>query len=389
MPDTSASSRRPANPWLRCRPALGFQRRATGKRRRVLPEHQKRARQSAADAFLLPVIGRPNLTVWSQTTARRLLFDGDRVTGVELRREGRVERVSVAREVGPASGVIESPKLLMLSGIGPAAALKALGIQPLLDAAEVGANLHYYPRVSLRWASQRPLAGSSVSAGLLVHPQAAGAPANEAATTAPDLQFYVGRGLDAVDEFHHAHHRAQPPPQSWVPDSAVRRIQTTCRSFARGISGRRGISHALVTGVQLARSLAGARAYAAGGCAARRLSRPRTCRASRRSGRMSGVRGALTAMLPARAAWGRVRRRVVVYSELRVRGVQGVRVADGSVMPVSVNSQTHAACVMIGERAAQLMLAPIGRGPISGRFKTVGLQLSFGRLTAWTVAHGA
>jgi choline dehydrogenase len=49
--------------------------------------------------------------------------------------------------------------------------------------------------------------------------------------------------------------------------------------------------------------------------------------------------------------------RAVVDPELRVRGVQGVRVADGSVMPVTVNSQTHAACVMIGERAAQMMLA--------------------------------
>lgn len=63
-------------------------------------------RHSAADAFLSPVLDRPNLTVWSQTTARRLLFSGQRATGVELTRDGRVVRVAVAREIVLAAGVI-------------------------------------------------------------------------------------------------------------------------------------------------------------------------------------------------------------------------------------------------------------------------------------------
>jgi choline dehydrogenase len=310
-------------------------------------------RHSAADAFLLPVIGRPNLTVWSQTTARRLLFDGDRVTGVELRRGGRVERVSVAREVVLASGVIESPKLLMLSGIGPAAALKALGIQPLVDAAEVGSNLHDHPRVSLRWASQRPLAGSSVSAGLLVHSQAAGAPANEAATTAPDLQFYVGRGLDAVDEFitltialSRPRSRGSLTLRSANPDDVP--------LIRPGYFREAADLDALITGVQLARSLAGARAYAGlRGEPIEPAADVQGVEALR-----AYVRGAAdTIYHPVGTCRMGTSPRAVVDPELRVRGIQGVRVADGSVMPVSVNSQTHAACVMIGERAAQLMLA--------------------------------
>ena len=319
-------------------------------------------RHSAADAFLLPVIGRPNLTVWSQTHCPAIVVRRDRVTGVELRREGRVERVSVAREVVLASGVIESPKLLMLSGIGPAAALKALGIQPLVDAAEVGANLHDHPRVSLRWASQRPLAGSSVSAGLFVHSQAAGAPANEAATTAPDLQFYVGRGLDAVDEF----------------------ITLTVALSRPRSRGSLTLRSANPDDVPLIRA-----GVLQGGGGSRRARRPacslrgrspgpgpmRGC-AARRSSRLPDVQGLEALRAYVRRAADTIYHpvgtcrmgtspRAVVDPELRVRGVQGVRVADGSVMPVSVNSQTHAACVMIGERAAQLMLASSSPRPQS------------------------
>jgi choline dehydrogenase len=109
-----------------------------------------------------------------------------------------------------------------------------------------------------------------------------------------------------------------------------------------------------VTGVQLARSLANSQAYeglrgapidpAAGVQAVADI-------------RAFIRRAADTIFHPVGTCRMGADARAVVDPELRVRGVQGVRVADGSVMPVSVNSQTHAACVMIGERAAELMLA--------------------------------
>ena len=310
-------------------------------------------RHSAADAFLIPVLGRPNLTVWSRTKARRLLFDGSRIAGVELRREGRLERVGVAREVVLASGVIESPKLLMLSGIGPAAALKAQGIQPLIDAPEVGANLHDHPRVSLRWASRRPLPGSSVSAGLLVYSQSASSLRGEAApTAAPDLQFYVGRGLDTVDEFitltvalSGPRSRGSLTLRSADPDDAP--------IIRAGYFSEPADLDALVTGVQLARALAGSKAYAGlRGTAIDPGADVQTVDALRTYVR----RAADTIFHPVGTCRMGTSARAVVDPSLRVRGVQGVRVADGSVMPVSVNSQTHAACVMIGARAAELML---------------------------------
>jgi choline dehydrogenase len=311
-------------------------------------------RHSAADAFLVPVLGRSNLTVWSRTTARRLLFDRSRVTEVEVRRDGRIERVRVAREVVLASGVIESPKLLMLSGVGPADALKALGIQPLVDAAEVGANLHDHPRVSLRWASRRPLPGSSVSAGLLVYSQAAGSPAaNEATPSPPDLQFYVGRGLDAVDEFitltvalSGPRSRGSLRLRSANPDDVP--------VIHAGYFNEPADLEALVTGVQLARSLAGSQAY--DGLRGAAIDPAADVQAAADL-RAYIRRAADTIFHPVGTCRMGADAGAVVDPGLRVRGVQGVRVADGSVMPVSVNSQTHAACVMIGERAAELMLA--------------------------------
>jgi choline dehydrogenase len=310
-------------------------------------------RHSAADAFLLPVLGRPNLTVWSQTTARRLLFDGMRIAGVELRRAGRIERISVTREVVLASGVIESPKLLMLSGIGPADALKGHGIQPLVDAPDVGANLHDHPRVSLRWAAQRPLPGSSVSAGLLVYSQASGAPANEGIPTAPDLQFYVGRGLDVVDEFITLTVALSGPRSRG--SLALRSANPDDGPIIRaGYFSDPADLDALVTGVQLARSLAGSKAYAGlRGAAVDPAADVQSVDGLRAYVR----RAADTIFHPVGTCRMGASAQAVVDPTLRVRGVEGVRVADGSVMPVSVNSQTHAACVMIGERAAELLLS--------------------------------
>ena len=91
------------------------------------------------------------------------------------------------------AGVIESPKILMLSGIGPADHLRAHGINVVRDMPGVGANLHDHPRIGFRWAGLTTLPGSTVSAGLLTHSIRGVNPG------APNLQFYVGRGLSASD----------------------------------------------------------------------------------------------------------------------------------------------------------------------------------------------
>jgi choline dehydrogenase len=309
------------------------------------------ARHSAADAFLTPISSRSNLTVWTRTTARRLLFERTRVAGVELQRDGRSLRVRVAREVVLCGGVIESPKLLLLSGIGPADALKAAGIAPVADAPEVGANLHDHPRVSLRWNARQPLAPSSVSAGLFVYSRSAGATRSEAGATAPDLQFYVGRGLDAPDPFvtltvalSTPRSRGSIALRSTNPDDAP--------IIRAGYFSDAADLEALVEGVRIARALAAAKPYSGiRGAAVDPTAEEQSADALRAYVR----RAADTIFHPVGTCRMGADARAVVDPTLRVRGVSGLRVADGSVMPVTVNSQTHAACLLIGWRAAEFM----------------------------------
>jgi choline dehydrogenase len=305
-------------------------------------------RHSAADGYLKPILRRPNLTVrpWSQV--RRLLFTGTRVTGVEYFRGGDkagvapvLERVHVNREVIVSAGAVESPKILMLSGFGPAEHLRAHGIPVVRDLPGVGANLHDHPRIGLRWNGLTTLPGSSVSAGLLAH--------SGVNKGAPDLQLYVGRGLSA-------------------PDTAIAFSVVVGRPHSRGSIRLRSADplaaplihagyfldgrdmDAAVEGVRLARAIAHTRGY-------ERLRGtaidPLQSDVSSDQVRAFIRRTASTIYHPGGTCRMGTGREAVVDAQLRVRGVDGLRVADASVMPTVVNCQTHAACVMIGERAAE------------------------------------
>jgi choline dehydrogenase-like flavoprotein len=111
--------------------------------------HRNGERCSAAKAYLTPHLARPNLRVLTEAHATRLLFEGRRAVGVELRRGGGIERLRARREVIVAAGALQSPQLLMLSGIGPGNELQRLGIATLHDQPGVGANLHDHPDVVL------------------------------------------------------------------------------------------------------------------------------------------------------------------------------------------------------------------------------------------------
>jgi choline dehydrogenase len=275
----------------------------------------------------------------------RVVFEGVRATHVEIIRGGARVRVRARREIVLAAGAIETPKLLMLSGIGPAAALRKHDISVVRDLPAVGTNLQDHPRVGLRWNTLKPLAPSTVSAGLFLHSQ------RSAAARPPDIQFYVGRGLDTPDAFITLTIvMSQPASRGTVllrsqDPLAPPVIEANYLSESSDLD-------ALVEGVRLARDIAHSSAY-------------------------DGLRGAATDPADTVRSAADVRafiRRVsdtifhpvgtcrmgrgpeaVVDPELRVQGITGLRVADASIMPVSVNSQTMAATVMIGEKAAELM----------------------------------
>ena len=305
-------------------------------------------RHSAAQAFLTPVMSRSNLRVLTGAQATRLLIEKSRVTGVEFIREGRVERVRAAREVILSGGVIDSPKLLMLSGIGPADHLRALGIPVTADLPGVGDNLHDHLKLSIRWQGKTTLPPSTVTAGLFVRTRSD----NEAAALPPDLQFYIGRGLDQPDRFVtitvslvRPASRGSVRLRSANPaDKPVIRVNY--------LADQRDVA-TLLEGLKLARTLGRSAAY-------------ESLRAEEIEPGPAAVSEAdLTAFIrravdtiyhPAGTCRMGTGNGAVVDARLRVRGIDGLRIADASVMPIVVSATTHAACVMIGAKAADLVL---------------------------------
>jgi choline dehydrogenase len=303
-------------------------------------------RHSAAAAFLTPVLDRPNLSVWSWTRMRRLLVSGRRVEGIECLRDGAVVQARATRGVVLAAGAIESPKILMLSGIGPADALARHGIPVVADAPDVGSNLHDRPRVAVRWAGTTVLPPSSVSAGLFARS------AGGTATEPPDIQFYVGRGVDVPDEaitltvaVGMPKSRGSIALRSSDPDIAPV-IRAGYFEDARDMD-------VMIEGIQLARALGESRAY--DGLRGEMLL-PAPGEVSSDALRAFVRRTADTIFHPVGTCRMGADARSVVDSSLRVRGVDGLWIADASIIPELVNAQTHAACLMIGARAAAILL---------------------------------
>ncbi len=299
-------------------------------------------RVSAADAFLAPALARPNLTAWPSTLVQRVLIRGGRAVGVECVRQGAAVQARASRGVILTAGVIESPKLLMLSGVGPADELRRHGIAVVADRPSVGTNLHDHPRVSMRWAGRTSLPGSSVSAGLYAF---SGQPSG---LKVPDIQFYVGRGIDAADT-------------SITLTVAVSRVRSrgslTLRSpdpaaapvIRANYFSEPADLEAMVDGLELAATIAASRAYdrlrgslvAPAGAMSRDALRTF---ARETSGTMFHPAGTCRMGSDADA---------VVDARLRVRGVERLWIADGSVMPTVVNGQTQAATFVIGWLASE------------------------------------
>ncbi|MCS0635070.1 GMC family oxidoreductase N-terminal domain-containing protein [Streptomyces sp. LP05-1] len=149
------------------------------------PEENKRS--SASVAYLHPVLDRPNLTLRLETWAYRLLADAaGALTRVQVREKDGGERVLRAeRELLLCAGAIDTPRLLLLSGIGPADQLRGLGIEPLADLPGVGENLLDHPESVIIWETEGPLPPNSAmdsDAGLFLR--------REAGASRPDLMFH-------------------------------------------------------------------------------------------------------------------------------------------------------------------------------------------------------
>jgi choline dehydrogenase len=308
-------------------------------------------RQTAADGYLRPVMGRANLDVVTGALCSRVRIARGRCTGVEYIAGGKSHAVGCSGEVILAAGTIGSAQLLLLSGVGPAGHLAEAGIDVAADLPGVGANLHDHPLTSITYASSRPVPPSVNNHGEalgLIH-------SGEDTTGGPDLQVLFGPfpyfppGL--------------PGPHPGAGYSIALSLMTP---RSRGsmrlassdpaappvvnpgyLSDRRDLD-TLAAGLELVREIGLApsiRAWRAEECV---------------PGSDADLRAYLRAHLLTYFHYVGTCRigpdpMAVVDTELRVRGVAGLRVADASVIPSVPSANTNATVYAIAERAADLI----------------------------------
>jgi choline dehydrogenase len=334
-------------------------------------------RWSAADAYLRPAQRRPNLEVRTGSHVARIELEGDRAVGVRLRdRRGREEVVRAEREVVLSAGTIGSPQLLMLSGIGPADHLREVGIDVAVDAPAVGANLQDHPYVVCVWESTVPesLFGADKPRPLLEWLLRRSGPLTS--TVAEAFAFVRSRpGLPAADlQYHFApayfvNHGAEEfdghaftmGPVLISPKSrghirlASADPTAKPRIFTNTLAEPDDVA-ALVTGVELAREIAGAEPLAA--ARGREIYPGPDARDD--ADVEAFVRRTVELIYHPSGTCRTGGEDAVLDPDLRVRGVEGLRVADASVFPVIPGGNTNAATIMVAERAADLVKGRVG-----------------------------
>jgi choline dehydrogenase len=319
-------------------------------------------RCSAADAFLRPALGRPNLTVLTGATVERVLLDGDTAVGVELTRAGARHRIGADAEVVLSAGTLASPRLLMLSGIGPADHLRACGVDPLVDLPGVGRDLQDHLLFGVGWESlvDLPFPQLLAEAGLFTRTVAA-------PSAGPDLQFFAGP-VQFMDDSY----KTDGPGFTFAPILVAPRSRGTVTLDPVDPTGPPVVDphyldagedvDALVEGIALARDVAHTPPF--DGLRGRELAPGEEVRD--RAGLVDYVRrSASTVWHPAGTCRMGRDPGAVVDPRLRVHGVANLRVADASVMPTVVAGNTNAAAIMIGCRAADLLLDAVPAGAAS------------------------
>ncbi len=338
-------------------------------------------RCSAARAYLAPARTRANLAVFTRATARRLCWDGRRVSGVEVMLDGRPQVLQARREVIVCAGAYGSPQLLMCSGIGPAAPLRALGIEVVHELAGVGQNLQDHISASLNWRSPRSDGGFGISlAGAAMIWRGIGQWRRErrgcitsnvaeagaflrtdSALAVPDIEieFVVAIVDDHNRKLHLGHgmglHVTLLRPRS---RGEVRLASADTRTAPlidpRYFSDPADLPQ-LVKGVQRALAIMAQPPLAPwrGAMLAPLASDDPDgiARELRRSADTEYHPVGTCRMGPAGDAMS------VVDHELRVHGIAGLRVADASIMPTLIGGNTNAPTIMIGEKCADLVRA--------------------------------
>jgi choline dehydrogenase len=314
-------------------------------------------RHSLYRAYVHPVLDRPNLTVLTETLVRRVVFEGRLATGVEVVRDGEVLTIGARAEVVLSMGAMQTPKVLMHSGIGDEAELGRVGIPVLQHLAGVGRNLQDHVSFGCIWEYAEPLA-----------PRNSGSEATLYWKSRPDLE--APDLLFCQVEFPVPSDRTAArgvPAHGWTMFAGLAQPASRGRLRLQGADPQAPLAidtnmlsepadmRTAVACVELCRELGHARAF-----------RP-LVRGEAMPGNLKGaalewyIRDAAVTYWHqcGTAKMGRDEMSVVDGS-LRVYGVEGLRVADGSIMPRVATGNTQAPCAIIGERAAAMLQSAHG-----------------------------
>ncbi|MEO5734966.1 MAG: GMC family oxidoreductase N-terminal domain-containing protein [Rubrivivax sp.] len=337
-------------------------------------------RCDAATAFLTPARPRPNLQIETRAQVTRVRFEHGRAVGVEWLRDGQLHTSRADGEVILAAGALHSPQLLQLSGIGPAALLRQHRIGVVADAPEVGLNLqdHYQARVIVKLRQRHSLnddvrnplrlaqmgaqwlfgqrgpltVGAGQVGGLVATQHARGGRADVLFNVMPLSVDKPGDPLHRFSGFSAS--AAQCRPESTGTVLIASNDPTALPRIRAGYLEDPLDAKTLVAGLQILREIVQQPAF-----------RDLVTDDEYLPGNSVKTAAQLEAF--ARARGGTVFHptstcrmggdaRSVVDARLRVRGVEGLRVIDASVMPRVVSTNTNAAAIMIGEKGAALIL---------------------------------
>jgi choline dehydrogenase len=310
-------------------------------------------RQSVFRSYAFPYMDRPNLTVLCHALVTRLVMSGKRASGVEIVHDGKVQRIAAGVEVVLSLGAIHTPKVLMLSGIGDQAELQRLGIPCVQHLAGVGQNFQDHVGFGCIWEYPQPLRPRNNMGGATFFWKSGPGP------DTPDLQTCQG---DAPMCSAETAAQFSPPADSWTLFAGLVRPKSRGRIRLTSDDPRdpteidaNTLSHpddmkAAIACVELCREIGNSgplspfvkREVMPGnleGAALENFIRDaassywhQTCTAKMGHDAMS-----------------------VVDGSLKVHGVDNLRIADGSIMPRVTTGNTMAPCIIIGERASEML----------------------------------
>jgi choline dehydrogenase len=336
---------------------------------------KKGARWSTVRAYLQPALRRPNLTVRTEAQITRVLIENGRAVGVEYKKSGQLETERVNREVLVCGGAINSPQILMLSGIGPADHLRSMGIEVAADLPGVGENLQDHLAAGASYHSTKPVSLSNADKpGNLVYyllfkkgpftstiAEAGAFIKTRSDAPAPDIQyhfaptFFRGHGFEKIPG-----HGFTIGPTLLHPKSRGRIRLRSSDPFEHAVISANYFSEeedvqVMLAGIKRAHELAQTRAFAE--FRGPELDPPtwkqpdsETIRVIRET--------AETLYHPAGTCKMGSDSLAVVDSQLRVRGIEGLRVIDASIMPTVIGGNTNAPTIMIAEKAADMIKSP-------------------------------